>query len=57
MQTTPRIQRLPYGTARKKRCKAVNEMIVQANNDTGACYGVAKCAAVVFEREGEDAGR
>ena len=28
-------------------------MIVQANNDTGACYGVAKCAAVVFERERE----
>ena len=25
-------------------------MIVQASNDTGACYGVAKCAEVVFER-------
>ena len=25
-------------------------MIVQASNDTGACYGVAKCAKVVFER-------
>ena len=34
-----------------KTLKDVNEMIVQANNDTGACYGVAKCAAVVFERE------
>ena len=25
-------------------------MIAQASNDTGACYGVAKCAKVVFER-------
>ena len=25
-------------------------MIVQASNDTGACYRVAKCAEVVFER-------
>ena len=30
--------------------KSVKEMIVQASNDTGACYGVAKCAEVVFER-------
>ena len=28
----------------------INEMIVQAINDTGACYGVAKCAKIVFER-------
>ena len=33
-----------------KTLKDVNEMIVQASNDTGACYGVAKCAEVVFER-------
>ena len=26
-------------------------MIVQASNDTGACYGVVKCPEVVFERE------
>ena len=33
-----------------KTLKDVNEMIVQASNDTSACYGVAKCAEVVFER-------
>ena len=30
--------------------KDVNEMIVQASNDTGACYRVAKCAEIIFER-------
>ena len=30
--------------------KKVNEIIVQASLDTGACYGVAKCAEIVFER-------
>ena len=30
--------------------KEVNEIIVQASLDTGACYGVAKCAEIVFER-------
>ena len=30
--------------------KNVNEIIVQVSHDTGACYGVAKCAAIVFER-------
>ena len=71
MQTTPRIQRMPYETNKKrdakrthslfvddskvyeenhKTLKDVNEMILQASNDTGACYGVAKCAEVVFER-------
>ena len=33
-------------------------MIVKASNDTGTCYGVAKCAEIVFERgkmvKGED---
>ena len=29
--------------------KDVLEMIVQASHDTGACYGVAKCAETVFE--------
>ena len=33
-----------------KTLKDVNEMIVHASNDTGACYGVAKYAGVVFER-------
>ena len=33
-----------------KILKDVNEMIVQARNDTGACYGVAKCAEIIFER-------
>ena len=26
-----------------------NEIIVQASHDTGACYGVWKCAEIVFE--------
>ena len=30
--------------------EVVNEMIVQASHDTGACYGVSKCAEIVFER-------
>ena len=34
----------------QKTLKDVNEMIVQASNDTGACYGVAKYTEVVFER-------
>ena len=32
-----------------KTLKDINEMIVQASNDTGACYGAARCAGVVFE--------
>ena len=28
----------------------VNEIIVQASHDTGACYGVSKCSEIVFER-------
>ena len=28
----------------------VNEVIVQASHNTGACYGVLKCAEIVFER-------
>ena len=27
----------------------VNEVIVQARHDTGACYGVSKCAEIVLE--------
>ena len=30
--------------------KIVNDIIVQASHDTGACYGVSKCAEIVFER-------
>ena len=33
-----------------KALKDVNEIIVQASHDTGACYGVSKCAEIVFER-------
>ena len=33
-----------------KTLKDANDMIVQASNDTGACYGVAKCAEVIFGR-------
>ena len=29
--------------------KNVNEIIVQANHDTRACYGVSKCAEIIFE--------
>ena len=29
--------------------KNVNEIIVQASHDTGACYGVSKCAEIIFE--------
>ena len=28
----------------------VNEVIVQASHDTGACNGVSKCAKIVFKR-------
>ena len=31
------------------RLKGVNEMIVQASHDTGACYGVENCAEIAFE--------
>ena len=27
----------------------VNEVIVQASHDTGACYAVSKCGEIVFE--------
>ena len=30
--------------------KEVNEAIVQASHDTGACYGISKCTEVIFER-------
>ena len=33
-----------------KTLKDINKMILQASNDTGACYGVAKCTEIVFER-------
>ena len=33
-----------------KILKDVNETIVKANHDTGACYGVAKCTEIVFEK-------
>ena len=29
----------------------VNEVIVQASHNTGACYGVLKCSQTVFQRE------
>ena len=28
----------------------VNKTIVKASQDTGACYGVKKCAEIVFNR-------
>ena len=27
----------------------VNEIIVQASHDTGACYGVSKCAEIILK--------
>ena len=33
-----------------KTLRNVNRMIVQASNDTGVCYRVAKCAKIVFQR-------
>ena len=32
-----------------KTLKDENELIVQASNNTGACYRAAKCAEVIFE--------
>ena len=29
--------------------KDVNDIIEQVSHDTGACYGVTKCAEIVFE--------
>ena len=33
-----------------KMLQIVNETVVQVSNDTGACYGVSKCAEIIFER-------
>ena len=33
-----------------EKLKIVNETIVKASLDTGACYGVKKCAEIVFKR-------
>ena len=32
-----------------QKLKDVNKMLVQASLDTGACYGVSKCAEIIFE--------
>ena len=32
-----------------QKLKDINEMLVQASHDTGACYGVSKCAEIIFE--------
>ena len=32
-----------------KVLKDLNQIIVQASHDTGACYGVSKCPEIVFE--------
>ena len=32
------------------RLEVANKTIVQASLDTGACYGVKKCAEIVFKR-------
>ena len=33
----------------QQKLEIVNEMIVKASMDTGACYGVKKCAEVIFK--------
>ena len=33
-----------------RKLEVVNEMIVKASMDTGACYGVEKCAEIVFRK-------
>ena len=35
------------------KLEIVNEMIVKASMDTGACYGVKKCAEIVLENKME----
>ena len=32
-----------------KALKIVNEIIVQASHDTGACYGVSMCAEIIYQ--------
>ena len=32
-----------------KALKIANEIIVQASHDTGACYGVSKCAEIIYQ--------
>ena len=32
-----------------KALKIVNEIIVQGSHDTGACYGVSKCAEIIYQ--------
>ena len=33
-----------------RKLEVVNEMLVKASMDTGACYGVQKCAELVFRK-------
>ena len=33
-----------------KTLKDLNELTAQESNDIDSCYGVAKCAEIVFER-------
>ena len=33
-----------------QKLEVVNEIIVKASMDTGACYGVKKCAEIVFKK-------
>ena len=33
-----------------KKLEIVNEMTVEASKDTGACYGVQKCAEIIFKK-------
>ena len=35
---------------RHELLRVVNDVIVQASHDKGECYGVSKCAEIVFER-------
>ena len=41
----------PYiSTLSHEKLKVANDIIVNASKDTGACYGVKKCAEIVYDR-------
>ena len=33
----------------RQQLKAVNEILLQVSNDTGACYGISTCVEIVFK--------
>ena len=47
---SPFIDDLSFYQESQRKLEAVSEMIVKASMDTGACYGVKKCAEIVFRK-------